>query len=64
MINIKLDVRSLAATIFLAASLYVLAKADQGSIFNAVMEITIVIVIAFCLYLSYRLIVIINGTLG
>ena len=61
MINIKLDVRSLAATIFLAASLYVLAKADQGSIFNAVMEITIVIAITVLLYFSYRLILIVNG---
>lgn len=60
MTNVRLDVKSLAATIFLGASLLVLMQAGQGSIYNAALEIGMVIAIFVCLYFSYRLILVVN----
>jgi hypothetical protein len=58
--NIKLDVKSLAATVFLVASLYVFARAGQGFPVNAIIEASFIIAIIVCLYFSYRLILIMN----
>jgi hypothetical protein len=59
-IDMKLHVRSLAAKVFLGASLYVMATANQSSLFNAAIGIFFVIAIIVCLYFSYRLILIVN----
>ena len=48
----KLDVRSLSATIFLAASLYLLYR---GPLLDGMVEASFFIIIAVCLYFSYRL---------
>ncbi|MGA9141782.1 MAG: hypothetical protein WBZ29_16270 [Methanocella sp.] len=58
--DIKLDIKSLAATIFLAASLYVFARAGQGFPVNAIIEASFIVAIVVCLYFSYRLILIMN----
>ena len=60
MIKIRLDVRSLAAAIFLAVSLYVMTGTDQNSIYTAGIVMAFVIAITVCLYYSYRLVLAIN----
>ena len=60
MIRIRIDVRSLAATIFLAVSLYVMTGTDQNSIYTAGIAMAFVIAIIVCLYFSYRLVLAIN----
>ena len=55
-IDIRLDVRSLAATAFLGMSLYVLARAGSGALTDALIEASFVMAIAVCIYFSYRLI--------
>jgi hypothetical protein len=57
---LRLDVKSLAATLFLAASVYVLARSGQSSPANAIIEGSFIIAIAVCLYFSYRLILAVN----
>lgn len=52
--------RSLAATLFLAASLYVVAVADSDSMFSATVAVSFIIAIVVCLYFSYRLLLIVN----
>lgn len=60
MIRIRLDVRSLAAAIFLAVSLYVMTGADQNSIYTAGIAMAFVLAITVCIYFSYRLVLAIN----
>lgn len=52
------------ASVFLGTSVYILYRTSSVSIGNAMIELGFIGAIAFCLYLSYRLIVIINGTLS
>ncbi len=61
--NLKPDIKSLAATVFLAASLYVFARAGQGFPVNAIIEVSFMIAIVVCLYFSYRLILIVNDVI-
>ena len=51
------------ASVFLITSMYFIYRAGTVSINDAVIEIAFFAAIGFCLYLSYRLIVIINRTL-
>jgi hypothetical protein len=59
-IRIRFDVRSLAAAIFLAVSLYVMTGTDQSSIYTAGIVMAFVMAISVCLYYSYRLVLAIN----
>jgi len=61
--NMKPDIKSLAATVFLAASLYVFARAGHGFPANAIIEVSFMIAIVVCLYFSYRLILIVNDAI-
>lgn len=63
MINIKIDVKSLLATAFLALSAYVLFRAGQGALFSGIIEVTFLTAITACLYFSYRLIVVVHDTI-
>lgn len=62
MIYIKVDFKSLLATMFLALSAYVLFRAGQGSLFAGIVEVMFITLIAICLYFSYRLIIVVNNT--
>jgi hypothetical protein len=59
-IRIRFDVRSLAAAVFLAVSLYVMTGADQSSIYTASVAMAFVFAITVCIYFSYRLVLAIN----
>ncbi len=63
MSDIAIDMRSLLATVFLATSLY-LFYGTSVSLYNAMIALVLTGAVAFGLYLSYRLIVIINSTLS
>lgn len=62
MIKIKVDLKSLLATLFLALSAYVLLRASQGSLFSGVIEVMFIVMITVCLYFSLRLIIVVNNT--
>lgn len=62
-INIRVDFKSLLATIFLALSTYVLFRAGQGSLLAGFIEVMFIALIAVCLYFSYRLIIVVNNTI-
>ena len=59
-ILIRLDVKSLAATLFLAGSLYVMTGADPGSAYATAIVMAFVICVIVCLYFSYRLVLAVN----
>jgi hypothetical protein len=61
-IEIRLDFKSLAATLFLGGSLYVMTGADPGSVYVAAIAMAFVIAITVCLYFSYRLALVWNKT--
>ena len=61
-IDIRLDVKSLAATIFLAASIYMMYSAGQPLAFNAILAAMFIMAIVVGLYFSYRLFVIVYET--
>lgn len=59
-----IDTKSLYASIFLMTSLYVLYRAGTASPGTALIEVGFIVAIGFCMYFSYRLILIINETLA
>ena len=62
MTNIRVDFKSLLATMFLAMSAYVLLRAGQGSLIEGIIEVLFITLITICLYFSYRLILVVNNT--
>ncbi|WP_424357580.1 hypothetical protein [Methanocella sp. MCL-LM] len=62
MTNIRVDFKSLLATMFLALSAYVLFRAGQGSLIEGIIEVMFITLITICLYFSYRLILVVNNT--
>jgi len=57
-----IDSKSVLATTFLGLSAYVLFRANQGSLYSGIIEVAFVLAILICLYVSYRLIIVINNT--
>ncbi|OPY29860.1 MAG: hypothetical protein A4E28_00642 [Methanocella sp. PtaU1.Bin125] len=61
---IVIDIKSLMASAFLLSSAYVIYRASTVSIGSAIIELGFIGALCACMYFSYRLIIVLNRTMG